>query len=77
MLREITSQQFTEWIAYYQIEPFGMLALDEEWAHWKALYVNSRMKKEKPPIKTKKFLLFGEKEKDASELFEVDEFEDL
>lgn len=77
MLREITAQQFTEWIAYYQLEPFGILAIDEEWAHWKSLYVNSKLKKGKPAIKTKKFLLFGEKEKDASEIFEVDEFEDL
>ena len=77
MLREITAQQFTEWIAFYQLEPFGILTVDEEWAHWKALYANSRLKKGKTPIKVQKFKLFGEKEKDASEIFEADEFEEL
>ena len=70
MLREMTAQQFTEWIAYYQLEPFGTLMYDVEWATWKALYANAHMKKGKSTIKTKKFLLYGEKERDASELYE-------
>ena len=73
MLREITAQQFTEWIAYYNLEPFGTLVWDEEWAHWKAIYANSKLRKGKPPIKTKKFLLFGGKDKDASELYKSDD----
>ena len=77
MLREMTAQQFTEWLAYYQLEPFGILAEDEEWAHWKAIYSNAHLKKGKQPIKAEKFYLFREKEKDAAEIFEADENEDL
>ena len=70
MMREMTAQQFDEWIAYYQIEPFGILADDAEWAHWKAIYANAHKQKGKPTIKTKKFLMFGEKTADASALYE-------
>ena len=76
MLREMTEQQFVEWIAYYQIEPFGILAHDAEWAHWKSIYTNAHMKKGKQAIKTEKFLLYGEKDKDASDIYD-DEDEDL
>ena len=77
MLREMTAQQFTEWIAYYQLEPFGTLMQDTEWATWKALYANAHLQKGKSSMKTKKFLLFGEKERDASELYEIEEEEEL
>lgn len=77
MLREMTAQQFDEWIAYYQMEPFGILAEDAEWAHWKAIYANAHRKQGKPVIKTEKFLCFREKQADASELFEGDEYDDL
>ena len=33
MLREMTAEQFDEWIAYYQLEPFGILAEDAIAAH--------------------------------------------
>ena len=70
MLREMTAEQFDEWIAYYQIEPFGILANDAEWAHWKAIYVNAHLKKGKPKIKIDKFMMFREKTEDASAIFE-------
>ena len=70
MLREMTAQQFNEWIAYYQLEPFGILAEDAEWAHWKAIYTNAHLKKGKRAIKTEKFLMFQDKKIDASEYFE-------
>lgn len=73
MLREMTAEQLTEWIAFYQLEPWGILAADEEWAHWKAIYTNAHLKRGKQPIPAKKFLLFTEKEKDAAEIFEADE----
>ena len=76
MLREMTAQQFTEWIAYYQLEPFGILVHDQEWAHWKAIYADSILRKGKTAIKTKKFLLFGGKEKDASSLYKPDDFDE-
>lgn len=73
MMREMTAQQFDEWIAYYQIEPFGTLVTDAEWAHWKAIYANAHRKKDKPVLKSEKFLLFKEKKADASALYECDE----
>ena len=73
MLREMTAQQFDEWIAYYQLEPFGILAEDVLSAHWKAIYVNAHRKKGKQAMKVDKFLLFKEQKKDASALFEEEE----
>ena len=73
MLREMTAQQFDEWIAYYQLEPFGILADDAIAAHWKAIYANAHRKKGKSAIKVEKFLLFRDQPKDASALFEEDE----
>ena len=70
MLREMTAEQFDEWIAFYQLEPFGILAEDTILAHWKAIYVNAHRKQGKPTMKTEKFLCFKEQQKDASELFE-------
>ncbi len=61
MLREMSSEQLYEWMAFYQLEPFGTAVLDYEFAHFKALYANSNLKKGKRPYKTEKFLLFGEK----------------
>ena len=77
MMREMTAQQFNEWVAYYQIEPFGVLTEDAEWAHWKAMYANMHLKKGKRAIKPEKFLLFTEKRKDAADLYEADEEEDI
>jgi hypothetical protein len=77
MLREMTAQQFAEWIAYYQIEPFGTLSEDAEWAHWKSIYTNAHIRKGKPRIKTEKFLLYAEKPADASGLYEGGDYEDL
>lgn len=77
MMREMTAQQFNEWIAYYQIEPFGILVEDAEWAHWKAMFANANLKKGKRAIKPEKFLLYSEKKQDASGLFEAEEDEEL
>ena len=75
MLREMTAQQLDEWIAFYQLEPFGITAEDAEWAHWKAIYTSAHLKKGKRAPKPEKFLLFKDKEIDASEYFEADEDE--
>lgn len=73
MLREMTAEQFDEWIAYYQLEPFGILAEDAMSAHWKAIYVNAHRKKGKQAMKTEKFLLFRDEKTDADALFEENE----
>jgi hypothetical protein len=72
MLREMTSQQFDEWIAYYQLEPFGIMAEDALIAHWKAIYVNANRRKGKQAMKTEKFLLFRDKEADATALYDTE-----
>lgn len=76
MLREMTSRQLDEWIAYYQLEPFGIEAQDAEWAHWKAIYTSAHIKKGKRAPKPEKFLLFRDKQEDAGALYEMND-EDL
>lgn len=73
MLREMTAKQFDEWIAYYQLEPFGILAEDMMMAHWKQIYANAHRKHGTTAYKTEKFLCFRDQPKDASELFEGEE----
>ena len=63
MLREMSSGQLMEWIAFYQLEPWGMAALDWMIAHFKALFVNSNLKKGKRPFKPEKFLTFEQNKK--------------
>ena len=70
MLREMTAKQFDEWMAYYQLEPFGILAEDAIAAHWKAIYCNSNRKKGKQAMKTEKFLIFRDEQETADALFE-------
>ena len=74
MLREMSSDQFFEWAAFYQLEPWGMASLDYMIAHFKALFVNSNLKKGKRPFKPEKFLTFGETKKSGSPA--PDDFED-
>lgn len=73
MLDSIPAQTFSEWIAYYTLEPFGILAEDAISAHWKAIYANAHRPHGKLAYKTEKFLLFKDEKKDASALFEEDE----
>ena len=73
MLSEISYREFVEWIAYFQLEPFGIVAEDAEWAHWKSIYVNSKRQRGQRAKKLDKFLLFKEPQKDASALFEEQE----
>ena len=67
MLREMSCGQLYEWIAFQQSEPWGTPALDLILAHFKALFVNSNLKKGKRPYKTNKFLLFGREKKNSAE----------
>lgn len=73
MLAEMPAQMFSEWLAYYQIEPFGILAYDALSAQGKAIYVNSNRRKGKLPKKIKDFLLFKERERPASDIFEAED----
>ncbi len=75
MLREMPEKQFTEWLAFYQLEPFGILAEDTLSAHWKALYYNMNRGRGKQARKIKDYLIFRDQQqqKDASVLFEDEE----
>ena len=73
MLREMSAKQFDEWMAYYQLEPFGILAEDLIAAHWKAIYCNSNRKSGKQAAKTEKFLVFRDEKETADTLLEENE----
>ena len=51
MLREMTSAQLDEWIAFYRIEPRGLAVIDNLIASIKALIININTPKNKPRIK--------------------------
>ena len=70
MLREMTARQLDEWIAYYRLEPFGIQALDWLLAHFKALFINSQLKKGKRPFKPDVFRLFGDRKEDLDYLYD-------
>ena len=61
MLREMTSQQVDEWIAFYQIEPFGLAVLDNLMAHLKAIIAQIMTPKGKTSPRPDKFLLWPER----------------
>ena len=61
MLREMSSQQVDEWIAFYQIEPFGLAVLDNMMAHLKAVIAAIVTPKGKASPKPEKFLLWPER----------------
>ena len=78
MMREMTAQQFDEWIAFYQLEPFGILAEDTISAHWKAIYYNMHRKRGMSSKKVKHMLTFQDDngQADASALFEGNDEDD-
>jgi hypothetical protein len=51
MLREMTSAQLDEWIAFYRIEPWGLAVIDSLIASLKALLININTPRGKPKIK--------------------------
>lgn len=61
MLREMTAQQVDEWIAFYQIEPFGLAVWDALLAHLKAIVAAIMTPKGKSSPKPEKFLLWPER----------------
>lgn len=70
MMREMSSQHMDEWIAFYQIEPWGLAVIDNLLAHFKALTVNMNLPKGKKRYKQEKFLLWPEKENKQEASFE-------
>lgn len=62
MLREMTSAQLDEWIAFYRLEPWGLAVLDRFIASIKAVLININTPRGKPKIKKlDDLLLFPER----------------
>lgn len=59
MLRRISLAQLLEWIAFYELEPFGELRQDFRMAHTMALMANLNRNHEKQPepFKLSQFML--------------------
>lgn len=51
MLREMTSAQLDEWIAFYRLEPWGLAVIDNLMASLKALIININTPKKKQKLK--------------------------
>ena len=64
MLREMTSGQLDEWIAFYRLEPWGLAILDNLVGSIKALIININTPKRKQKLKNwDKLLLWPMKPK--------------
>jgi len=61
MLREMSAGQVDEWIAFYQMEPWGLQVWDALLAHLKAVIIGIMTPKGKTPPKPEKLLLWPER----------------
>lgn len=52
---------FSEWMAFYAIDPWGDQRADMRIAKLQALYVNSHLPRGKEPVKLIDFMLYAEK----------------
>lgn len=75
MLREMSARQVDEWLAFYQIEPWGLAVADFLFAHLKAVIANLFLKKGQRQIKPEKFLVWPDKP--AARAVEEDEWQQL
>ena len=74
MLREITSGQLNEWMAFYKLEPWGLAVLDALTASIKALLINMNTPKGKSRIKKlDKLLLWPDNRKRSVSQEEIEE----
>ena len=70
MLREMSSAQLDEWIAFYGMEPWGLAVWDALFAHFKALFAAANTPKGKHREMPEKFLLWPDKPKQIDATFE-------
>ena len=63
MLDEMSSMEFAEWNAYFQVEPFGNVLQDVHFATLESLIANANRAKGKSPVHPKKFMLSQQSEK--------------
>jgi hypothetical protein len=57
MLESMSSAQFTAWMQYYGIEPFGHSMMDVHFATIESILANANRAKGKPAVQPKDFLL--------------------
>jgi len=72
MLEEMPSQLFTEWMAYYNLEPFGDEVIDHHMANLTAMTANQNRGKSQKVVKPAELKLWKQIEKpfDAGEFYE-------
>ena len=70
LLAEMSSRTLTEWMAYYNIEPFGDELLDVHMANVTAILANQNRKKNQKAMKPGDFRLW----KQVKEAFNPNEF---
>lgn len=61
MLAQITGQQFIEWMAFYELDPWGDQRADLRMAEMLALTVNMNLRKGKKPATIQDFMHYAEK----------------
>ena len=75
MLREMTSRQLDEWIAFYGMEPWGLAVLDNLIASIKALIININLPRHKTRIrKLDKLLLWPMRKEIEAQLDDDEDF---
>jgi hypothetical protein len=60
-------RELTEWMAYYQMEPFGERRADVRSAIVAAILANANREKDQKPYKVKDFVLFKDDEEDEED----------
>jgi hypothetical protein len=68
LLQAMSSKQIVEWMAYYDLEPFGEERADFRAAMLASLYANSqRDPKKQKPFEMSDFMLFRDREAEEDE----------
>jgi hypothetical protein len=67
LLSKLGSDELSEWMAFYQLEPFGDFRADYRSALATSTFANAHRQKDSPPFKPEDFMPFIEKVSTASD----------
>jgi hypothetical protein len=67
LLSKLGSDEISEWMAFYQLEPFGDFRADYRSALVTSTFANAHRQKDSPPFKPEDFMPFIEKVSTASD----------
>jgi hypothetical protein len=67
LLSKLSSDEISEWMAFYQLEPFGDFRADYRSALVTSTFANAHRQKDSPPFKPEDFMPFIEKVSTASD----------